>query len=564
MAKVKSTSVDVASFSSINNFVSQFDAEGALGADYTEMDPSEFIHTGSYMFNAQISGSILRGYPNNKIVALPGDPKTGKTYLIMNGVANFQKKGYFAIIWETENAWSRDRMVSQGIDLNQCRITQPKTVSDVIIMAVQLLDHLMKIKKAGKPTPKIVFVLDSQSGLNNKKEYEDALEGETKTDMGTTAKDLKKLYNMTTTDCGKLGIAFLTTAHVRDEQVGQFKSKKMSGGQAALYLASILVLLTKTMDYDEKTKERKGVKVKSHMIESRFARHKNIEMYIPFDKPMNEFLGLEQFLSWKICGIDKGKFVELTDFAYEFLFKKLITKKDIVGYEFTSSDLLKNIAKTKHESINGSLEYFIENGMMTAINETKETVFKFTDKVLDNYRLPTDAHNFKVLCNLNKIDMDNTITCNMFKFSDKSVFDENTESAESKEKPTEAELVKKLIISLIAQGYVVKANGEYKITKKYKEQMSDLPYQKMEDVVVCLNPNSPTWAVKHLKKAVQTQHLYRPEVFTRDVLEKIDVIIKPLFEYGEHSLEVERLDTESSSELNGEFGEFFDQSVTRN
>ena len=115
MAKQKSTSVDVNSFASINNFIAQFDEEGALGADYTEMDPSEFIHTGNYMFNAQISGSILKGCPNNKIVALPGDPKTGKTYLIMNMVANFQKAGYFAIIWETENAWSRDRMEKQGL-----------------------------------------------------------------------------------------------------------------------------------------------------------------------------------------------------------------------------------------------------------------------------------------------------------------------------------------------------------------------------------------------------------------------------------------------------------------
>lgn len=563
MAKQKSTSVDVNSFASINNFIAQFDEEGALGADYTEMDPSEFIHTGNYMFNAQISGSILKGCPNNKIVALPGDPKTGKTYLIMNMVANFQKAGYFAIIWETENAWSRDRMEKQGINLKQCRITQPKTVSDVIVAAVQILDELMKLKKAKKPTPKLCFVLDSQSGLNNKKEYEDALEGDTKTDMGTTAKDLKKLYNMTTVDCGKLGIAFLTTAHVRDEQIGKFTSKKMSGGQAALYLASILALLTKTMDYDEKTKERKGVKVKSNIMESRFSRHRSIEMYIPFDKPMNEYLGLEQYLSWSICGIDKGKFVELVDFGNEFLLKKLVTKQTISGFEFTSDDLLKQIAKTKHEGLNGSIEYFLDNGLMTANGD----IFKFHPKIMENFKLPTDALNFKVLCDMDKIDMEGAILPTMFKFDDKSVLDDNTRNAadlNKDEKPTQAELTKKLIVNLISQGFLVKANGEYKITKKYKEQMADPQYQKIEDVVAHLNPNSPTWAIKHLKKAVPTQHLYKAEVFTRQVLEQIDEIIRPLFEYGEHALENSTLDIDSSSEANEEFAEFFDKSITKN
>ena len=530
MAKKISTQVDVNSFSSINDFLSQFDEDGALAEDYTELDPSEWIHSGSYLFNAQISGSILRGVPNNKIVAIPGDPKTGKTYLMMNMIKNFQKAGYFVYVWETENAWSKERMIKQGIDTKALRIMQPRTVSDVIISAVKQLDALMALRKAKKPLPNIVWVLDSQSGLNNKKEYEDALDGDTKTDMGTTAKDLKKLYNMTTVDCGKLGIAFLTTSHVRDEQIGKFISKKMSGGQAALYLASVLTCLTKTMDYDETTKERKGVKVKSHLMESRFSRHKNIEMYIPFDKPMNEFLGLEQFISWDTCGIARGKFVELIDFGYEFIQKKLVTKEDIIGFEFTSDYLLKNIAKTKQEALVGSISWFIENGYMEANGD----IFKFTEKIYLNFRFPEIFDKLRNILDIVPLPLIEGV-------------EENISGLDSE-----------YFLQLMKAGYVTKNGNIIKGTKKLLSELENPQYQKMVDSVECLNPNSPTYAVKHLKKAIVPQLLYTKEVFTREVLEKIDEIVKPIFQYGEVQLESNTLNAEFV-ESNSEFGEFLNE-----
>ena len=55
-----------------------------IGDDYTqiasEIDENErFIDTGSYIFNAVVSGSIYGGVSSNKITAIAGESSTGKT-----------------------------------------------------------------------------------------------------------------------------------------------------------------------------------------------------------------------------------------------------------------------------------------------------------------------------------------------------------------------------------------------------------------------------------------------------------------------------------------------------
>ena len=52
-------------------------------------DVESFIDTGSYIFNALLSGSIYGGLPGNKITALAGESATGKTYFLMGIVKNF-------------------------------------------------------------------------------------------------------------------------------------------------------------------------------------------------------------------------------------------------------------------------------------------------------------------------------------------------------------------------------------------------------------------------------------------------------------------------------------------
>ena len=52
-------------------------------------DVNSYIDTGSFLFNALLSGSIHGGLPSNKITALAGESATGKTYFALGLVKNF-------------------------------------------------------------------------------------------------------------------------------------------------------------------------------------------------------------------------------------------------------------------------------------------------------------------------------------------------------------------------------------------------------------------------------------------------------------------------------------------
>ena len=58
-----------------NEFANLVD-DGIFGGDV-----EQFIDTGSYVFNALLSGSIYGGLPANKITAIAGESATCKTFL---------------------------------------------------------------------------------------------------------------------------------------------------------------------------------------------------------------------------------------------------------------------------------------------------------------------------------------------------------------------------------------------------------------------------------------------------------------------------------------------------
>ena len=81
-------------------------------------DVNTFIDTGSYIFNALLSGTIYGGLPSNKITALAGESATGKTYFLMGVVKHFLDADPNAgvIYFESESALTKDLVINRGID----------------------------------------------------------------------------------------------------------------------------------------------------------------------------------------------------------------------------------------------------------------------------------------------------------------------------------------------------------------------------------------------------------------------------------------------------------------
>ena len=91
-----------------------------IGGQYTQLaadiDETEtYVDTGSYIFNALVSGSLFGGVSGNKITAIAGESSTGKTFFSLAVVKNFldnHPDGY-CLYFDTEAAVTKSMLQSK-------------------------------------------------------------------------------------------------------------------------------------------------------------------------------------------------------------------------------------------------------------------------------------------------------------------------------------------------------------------------------------------------------------------------------------------------------------------
>jgi len=324
------------SFADLNREMSKISEYGETLDKSTISEIDHFIPTGNYHLNACLTGSLFGGYPNNRAVALAGPSGTGKTYLILNAIKQAQKQGYSIVFYDSENAVDKHLVEKFGIDPKTFRYEPCNTVQEFRSSVTAITDVLIEQKKKGIKLPKIMVVLDSAGNLATQKEIDDAKTGSSKADM-TRAKLLKSTFRIIMTQFGICKIPFLFTNHTYQTQ-DLFSRQVGGGGTGPEYAASIILFLGKA-----KLKEgieQTGIIVTAKPNKNRFAKPTPIKFHISFNKGMNPYVGLEEYIGWDICGIERGRFI--TEGAFNKLadgqkidcrihkFKK--DKKDIIAY----------------------------------------------------------------------------------------------------------------------------------------------------------------------------------------------------------------------------------------
>lgn len=92
-----------------------------------------------------------------------------------------------------------------------------------------------------------------------------------------------------------------------------FPGQTIAGGGGAIYNASVILQLSKAGlkeggdDAAAAGVQKTGIIVTSKPAKNRFARPIPVKFHISFYKGMNPYVGLETFLTWENCGIQKGK-----------------------------------------------------------------------------------------------------------------------------------------------------------------------------------------------------------------------------------------------------------------
>ena len=263
----------------------------SLVADGVEAgDVESYIDTGSYIFNALLSGSLHGGLPANKITALAGESATGKTYFLMGIIKNFLDKDSDAgvIYFESESALTKQLIVDRGVDPKRMVIFPVTTVQEFRTQALKVLDsYLLQDEADRKP---LFLCLDSLGMLSTTKEVEDTAEGKETRDM-TRAQILKAAFRVLTLKLGRAKVPMVVTNHTYDVIGSMFPQKEMGGGSGLKYAASSIIYLSRR-------KEKVGTEVVGNIIHCK--NHKSrltvenrmVDVRLTYDKGLDRYYGL--------------------------------------------------------------------------------------------------------------------------------------------------------------------------------------------------------------------------------------------------------------------------------
>ena len=301
-----------------------------IGGEYTqlasEIDETEtYVDTGSYIFNALVSGSIFGGVSGNKITAIAGETSTGKTFFSLAVVKNFldnNPTGY-CLYFDTEAAITKSLLEGRGIDTTRLVVVNVVTIEDFRNKTLKAVDlYLKKSKDERRPC---MFVLDSLGMLSTNKEITDTLAEKDTRDM-TKAQLIKGAFRMLTLKLGQANIPMIVTNHTY-ESMSLYGGKQMSGGSGLQYASSTIVYLSKS-------KEKDGTEVIGNIIraktqKSRLSKeNKQVEIRLFYDER-----GLDKYYGLLELGEIGG------------MWKNVAGRYEMDGKKIYGKDILKDVDK---------------------------------------------------------------------------------------------------------------------------------------------------------------------------------------------------------------------------
>jgi len=312
-----------------------------IGGEYTQLaadidENEEYVDTGSYIFNALVSGSIFGGVSRNKITAIAGESSTGKTFFSLAVVKNFldsNPDGY-CLYFDTEAAINKSLLESRGIDLTRLVVVNVVTVEEFRGKALKAVDiYLKKPVDERKPC---MFVLDSLGMLSTEKEITDALNDKQVRDM-TKSQLVKGAFRMLTLKLGQANIPMIVTNHTYDVIGAYVPTKEMGGGSGLKYAASTIIHLGKK-------KEKDGTEVIGNIIKAKTAKsrlskeEKVVEIRLFYDeRGLDRYYGLLEL--GEIGGLWKN-----SAGRYEFDGKKIYAKQILAAPEkYFTDDVMEKL-----------------------------------------------------------------------------------------------------------------------------------------------------------------------------------------------------------------------------
>ena len=124
-------------------------------------DVTGWIDTGVYYLNAQLSGSLYGGIPDNKIVVFAGLSGVGKTFFVLSIVKYYLDTHPTGgvMFFESESAISKKMLEDRGIDTKRVFIIPVSTIQEWRTQALKVLAKYKSV--AEEKRQPMLYCLDS-------------------------------------------------------------------------------------------------------------------------------------------------------------------------------------------------------------------------------------------------------------------------------------------------------------------------------------------------------------------------------------------------------------------
>ena len=312
-----------------------------IGDDYATVankidDTERTIDTGSYIFNALVSGSVFGGVSANKITAIAGETSTGKTYFSLAIVKNFldTHPDGGVMYFDTESAITKSLLTTRAIDLERIGIINVVTIEQFRNRALTIIDKYLGLPESDRKP--MMFVLDSMGMLSTEKEIRDALDDKQVRDM-TKSQLVKGAFRMLTLKLGQADVPLIVTNHTYDVIGAYVPTKEMGGGSGLKYAASTIIYLSKGKEKDGT--EVIGNIIKAKTFKSRLSReNRDVQIRLFYDeRGLDRYYGLLDLA-------EKHNLVKKVGNRYEIGDKKVYAKEVYKNPEkYFDDDLMKKL-----------------------------------------------------------------------------------------------------------------------------------------------------------------------------------------------------------------------------
>jgi len=252
-----------------------------------------FVSTGSYALNRVITGRYHEGIPLGGITQFKGNSSSGKTVFVTHILREAQKKGYYAVLLDSENAYSQDFAKALGLDPERLIYCAPECIEE----AFTKMDEVIKaIREEDKNTP-IVIAYDSIAVSPTKKEIEGSFES-SNIDGAVRAKVTGDCLRKINAILRPNKVALVVVNQVREKVGVMFGSpeKDAAGGRALEYYLHVdLKTVSSKTSGQIKTEEGKviGVSGKVRNTKNKVSvPFQECEFELLFDKGLNPYFGL--------------------------------------------------------------------------------------------------------------------------------------------------------------------------------------------------------------------------------------------------------------------------------